>query len=69
MKQRWTPQIVKFVNNNNEFFGYFDGRVNITNGTISNTMLSNISIYKPNGDLLDIDTIIDMSDKFDDYDI
>ena len=69
MKKRWTPQLVKFINNKNEFYGFFNGKLNATGGTLSDVSLSNVSIFKSDGDTLDIDKIVEMSDKFDEYDI
>ena len=68
MKKRWTPQLVKFINNKNEFYGFFNGEISATGGILNNVSLSNVSIYKPSGEVLDIDKIIEMSDKFDEYD-
>jgi hypothetical protein len=69
MEKRWTPQIVKFINNKNEFYGFFNGKIDVNGGVLNDVSLSNVTIYKPNGETLNIDKIIEMSDKFDDYDM
>ena len=68
MKKRWTPQLVKFVNNKNEFYGFFNGEISATGGFLSDVGLSNIIIYKPDGSKLNIDEVIEMRDRLDDYD-
>lgn len=68
MKKRWTPQLVKFVNNKNEFYGFFNGEISATGGFLSDVGLSNIIIYKPDGSELNIDEVIEMRDRLDDYD-
>lgn len=69
MKKRWTPQLVKFINNKNEFYGFFNGEISATGGFLSDVCLSNITIYKPDGSELDIDEVIEMRDRLDEYDI
>jgi hypothetical protein len=68
MKKRYTPQLVKFVNNKNEFYGFFEGKINATSGVLTDVALSNVTIYKDTGETLDLDEIIEMSNKFDEYD-
>jgi hypothetical protein len=50
MKKRWTPQEVKFVNDKNEFFGTFHGKVDATSATIANAELSNVTMYNEDGE-------------------
>jgi hypothetical protein len=69
MKKRWTPQLVKFINNKNEFYGFFNGEISATGGFLSDVNLSNITIYKSDGSELDIDEVIEMRDRLDIYDI
>jgi len=62
--KRWTPQIVKFINHNNEFYGLFNGRINANEGlTASNCSLSNIDlsscrIYDLSGNMIDLDKVV-----------
>lgn len=69
MKKRWTPQLVRFINNRNEFYGFFNGEISATGGFLSDVNLSNITIYKSDGSELDIDEVIEMRDRLDIYDI
>lgn len=73
--KRWTPQKVKFINNENEFYGKFFGKIdatefNVSNASLSNVNLSGCKIYDLSGNELDLNTIFPsvdaMNKRFDD---
>lgn len=53
-KQRYTPQEVKFINRNNEFYGIFHGKVDATKLLVSNAELSGCTIFDENGISVDV---------------
>ena len=68
MKKRWTPQLVKFINNKNEFYGFFNGNINATSGSLTDVSLSNVTIYNQDGSELDLNTVIETIDNINDLD-
>lgn len=63
MKKRWTPQEVKFVNNKNEYFGTFHGKVDSTGATLTNVELSNATIYDDKGQKVEINSVLKLNDR------
>ena len=53
-KQRYTPQEVKFINRNNEFYGTFHGKVDATKLLVSNAELSGCTFFDENGISVDV---------------
>lgn len=66
MKERWTPQVVKFINNKNEFYGTFNGKIFATGGSISDVGLSNVSFYDAEGNQIDLNAILDIGSRVND---
>lgn len=66
MKKRWTPQVVKFISNKNEFYGTFNGKVNADGGTITNIGLSNVTIYDTDGVSVSLNDILEIEDRVED---
>lgn len=53
-KQRYTPQEVKFINRNNEFYGIFHGKVDATKLLASNAELRGCTFFDENGISVDV---------------
>ncbi len=65
MKKRWTPQEVKFINNKNEYFGTFHGKVESTGATLANVELSNATIYDERGEKIRLNDLLALNGRVD----
>lgn len=65
MKKRWTPQEVKFINDKNEFFGTFHGKIDATSASIANAALSNVTMYNEDGEKIVLNDVSKIGDKLD----
>ena len=63
MKKRWTPQEVKFINNKNEYFGTFHGRIESIGAVLANVELSNATFYNERGEAVDINKLLNMEQR------
>lgn len=63
MKKRWTPQEVKFINDKNEFFGTFHGKIESTGATLTNVDLSNATIYNDQGEKIEINDLLKLEQR------
>ncbi len=63
MKKRWTPQEVKFINNKNEYYGTFHGKIESTGATLTNVDLSNATIYNDQGEKIEINDLLKLEQR------
>jgi hypothetical protein len=63
MKKRWTPQEVKFINNKNEYYGTFHGRIESIGAVLANVELSNATFYNERGEAVDINKLLNMEQR------
>lgn len=57
-KGRFTPQKVRFINRENEFYGTFIGKAKINDSTLNNVELSNCVFYDEEGQKINMNDIL-----------
>lgn len=65
LRNRITPQEVKFINRKNKFYGTFDGQVNSTGAKLDNVEITNAKFYDEDGNLQDMNEILAMGSRLD----
>lgn len=63
MKKRWTPQEVKFINNKNEYFGTFHGKIVSVGAVLTDVELSNATFYDEDGNIVDVNNLLKMDGR------
>ena len=65
LRNRITPQEVKFINRKNRFYGTFDGQVNSTGAKLDNVEITNAKFYDEDGNLQDMNELMAMGSRLD----
>jgi hypothetical protein len=65
LRNRITPQEVKFINRKNKFYGTFDGEIKSSGAKLDNVEITNAKFYDEEGNLQDVNELLKMGGRLD----